>query len=105
MKKILVLLVLCGIVHAETIAVLRNEAGGVIVLTNLRENCGRYPGAVYSTSAESNRTLWGCWYSDDLMVHIDWNDGVKTSYLLEKFNINVENVRKLRERRSGGGSL
>ena len=90
-------------VYADTIGVLRNKAGGLIVLTDLREGCPRHPGAAYATTDSSNRTMWGCWYTDDLMVHIEWHDGDRTSYLLENFTINSDNIRRLRERRQGRG--
>ena len=109
MNKLIILLALCaGAAHADTVATLRNQANGLIVLTDMKEGCSRYPGAAYTVSGNSNKTWWGCWYSDDLMVHIDWKDGEKSSYLVENFTLNPEAVRKLRERRggnSGGQSL
>ena len=104
MKKIFIILAFCSsVVYAGTVAALKNQANGLIVLTDMKEGCARYPGAAYAVSGDTNKTFWGCWYSDDLMVHIDWKDGEKTSYLLENFTINSEAVRKLRERRNGGG--
>ena len=103
MKRLLIGLAMCGLAHADTIAMLKNQANGVIVLTDRKEGCSKYPGAAYSVSGNSNNTWWGCWYSDDIMVHIDWNDGAKTSYLVDNFTVNHENLRKLRERRGSGG--
>jgi hypothetical protein len=104
MNKLIFLFALCaGVAHADTVATLRNQSNGLIVLTDMKEGCSRYPGAAYTVSGNSNKTWWGCWYSDDLMVHIDWKDGEKTSYLVENFTINPEAVRKLRERKNSGG--
>lgn len=103
MKKIFILLALCGLAHAETIATLRNKAGGLIVLTDVQtDRCRDFVGAVYSTM-ENNQTSWGCWFTDDLMVHIRWSDGDTRAYPIENFTINTEAVRRLRERRKGGG--
>ena len=103
MRKILVLLALCGIAHADTIATLRNKAGGVIVLTDVQtDRCRDFVGAVYATM-DNNQTSWGCWFSDDLMVHIKWNDGDTRAYPIDSFTINTEAVRRLRDRRKSGG--
>jgi hypothetical protein len=102
MKKILIVLALCGSAYADTLAILKNQANGVIVLTDSKEGCSRYPGAAYAMSGDTNKTFWGCWYSDDIMVHIDWKDGEKTSYLVERFKLHEENVKKWRDRNPKG---
>jgi hypothetical protein len=104
--KFLPVLALCsGLANADTVATLQNKAGGVIVLTDVStERCRGFAGAVYAT-ADNSQTYWGCWFSDDMMVHIRWADGDTRAYPLEKFTVNTETARKLRERRQGGSSL
>jgi len=87
--------------HADTVATLRNKAGGVIVLTDVTtDSCRGFVGAAYSTTS-SNRTMWGCWFSDDLMVHIKWSDGDSTAYSVDVFDINEAVARRLRNRLKG----
>lgn len=101
MKKLLLLLAFCGFAHAETLGYIQNQNKGFIAITDLPDGCGRYPGAAYAISGNTNNTLWGCWYSDDMMIHIDWNDGVRTSYFIADFTLNVEKIRRFKERRNG----
>jgi hypothetical protein len=104
MKKFLMCLMLCaGMAHADIIATLRNKAGGLIVLTDVSiDRCKNYAGTAYATGSDS-KTTWGCWFSDDLMVHVRWTDGDTTAYPLENFTVNEEVVKRFRERRKGGG--
>ena len=104
LRKILpVLLLWCSVAHADIIATLKNRAGGVIVLTDVpTDRCKNYAGTAYATGSDS-KTSWGCWFSDDLMVHIRWTDGDTTAYPIENFTVNEEAVKRFRERRRGGG--
>ncbi len=104
MKKLLIFLALwCGLANADIIATLRNRAGGLIVLTDVSiDRCKNYAGTAYTTGSDS-KTSWGCWFSDDLMVHIRWTDGDTTAYPIENFTVNEEVVKRFRERRRGGG--
>lgn len=87
--------------HADTVATLNNRAGGVIVLTDVAtDSCRGFVGAVYATG-ERNRTMWGCWFSDDLMVHIRWDDGDTRAYSIGSFEINEPVARRLRNRLKG----
>ena len=88
MKKLIIALaIFASVAHAEIIAVLRNRAGGTIALTDVStQKCGSTSRAAYSTSP-SNETAWGCWFLDDLMVHITWLDGKTWSYPVESFHI------------------
>lgn len=105
MKRLLIALALCGVVNAETIATLKNKAGGYIILTDVAtDRCRGFVGAAYATM-ENNQTTWGCWFSDDMMVHIRWYDGDTRAYPIDDFSVNTEAVRKLRERRNKGQSL
>lgn len=101
--KLLPLLALCGLAHADTIATLRNKAGGLIVLTDVvTERCKGFAGAVYTIS-DNNQTSWGCWMSDELMVHVRWSDGDTRAYPIESFTVNDEALRRFRDRRRNGG--
>jgi hypothetical protein len=101
MKKLLLALAFCGFAHADTVATLKNKAGGLIILTDVvTEQCRNFVGAAYTTRSD-NQTSWGCWFSDDMMVHIRWHDGDTRAYPIDSFTINEEAARKLRERRRG----
>ena len=105
MKSIVIACLACLsiTVQADTVATLRNKGGGLIVLTDVQtEVCKDFAGSVYSTN-ENSKTLWGCWFSDDLMVHVKWNDGDIRSYPISAFEVNVPNARRMRERNSRGG--
>jgi len=105
MKKLLVALAFCGIAQAETIAMLKNKAGGYIYITDVvTDRCRSFTGAAYTTT-DNNQTSWGCWVSDDMMVHIKWHDGDTRAYPIENFTLTEEAARKARERRKGGQSL
>lgn len=105
MKKILVSLLLCLSAHAsaDTVAWLENQGGGKIILTD--NTCPSDPAqfVAYGTS-QSISTQFGCWFSDDMMVHITWTkSGNFKSYPLEIWNVNQDVVRKLRRKQSGSG--
>lgn len=104
MKKLMIVLALCaGMAQAETIATLRNKAGGLIVLTDVvTERCKGFAGAVYTIS-DNNQTQWGCWMSDELMVHVRWSDGDTRAYPIDNWTINEEVLKRFRERRRSGG--
>ena len=103
MKKLLICLALwCGLANADIIATLKNKAGGLIILTDVKtDKCKN--GVAYSYGS-SNTTYWGCWFTDELMVHVRWTDGETTAYPIENFTITEEWANKSR-RRSGGQSL
>lgn len=99
---VLSLLAAASIAHADTVATLNNRAGGLIVLTDvMTDSCRSFAGTVYATTS-SNKTLWGCWFSDDMMVHIRWDDGSTTAYALNNFEVNEPVARRLRNRIKGG---
>ena len=75
MKKLLVALAIFGVAQAETIATLKNKAGGYIYITNVvMDRCKGFSGTAYTTT-DNNQTTFGCWFADDIMVHIRWPDG------------------------------
>ena len=68
---------------AESIAYLANKGGGRIVITD--EVCSNQKGKIAYTTGDSN-TILGCWFIDDLYVHIVWaDDGKMRSYPLENW--------------------
>jgi hypothetical protein len=68
---------------AESIAYLANKGGGRIVITD--EACSNQKGKIAYTTGDSN-TILGCWFIDDLYVHIVWaDDGKLRSYPLENW--------------------
>jgi len=70
---------------AESIAYLANKGGGRIVITD--EACSNQKGKIAYTTGDSN-TILGCWFIDDLYVHIVWSDdGKLRSYPLENWTL------------------
>ena len=106
MKKLLILAALvCGTAQADTVAIMRNNGGGIMVLTDLQTpECRSFVGAVY-TMTSRNETLWGCWFSDDLMVHVRWSDGDTRAYPVSGFEVHQRNATRLREKHNRGGNL
>ena len=107
MKKIAIaMLAFAGFAAtADTVATLRNKAGGVIVLTDVQtDTCKAFAGSVYTT-VDNGKSLWGCWFSDDLMVHVRWSDGDTRAYPINAFEVNVPNARRLRERNNSGSNV
>ena len=108
MKKILFVffMLVSNMVVADTVGWMENNGGGKIVLTdNTCKSDARQFMAYASSSSIS--TQFGCWFSDDTMVHITWeSSGNFRSYPLENWNINNEAAKRLRQRlksKSGGG--
>lgn len=70
---------------AEVIAVLRNQAGGFINLTDsATEICKPNGRAVFATSRDGGSS-WGCWYLLDEMIHVRWNSGKTSAFPTEDF--------------------
>ena len=97
MKKLICLfLATLSIAYADTLATTPNNAGGLLVLTDVP--CDGTRGFhVYSSSPNSD-TLFGCWFSDSSMVHITWRNGSVRSYELTGWEINEQVLRKMRTR-------
>jgi len=77
MNKLLLGLVLVSTsAFCEPIAYTANEGGGKIVVTNETCNGSTYKLA-YATHPDIN-TQFGCWYSDQVGIHINWsNSGMR----------------------------
>lgn len=81
MRKIAALLAalgFAGAAYAAIFAIGRNNAGGMMVLTD--EKCNGSGGRVAYTELKDYPTLFGCWVYDGLMIHVRWNDGDVRSY-------------------------
>ena len=82
MKKLLALLLLCLSVHAnaEVIATMPNNANGLMYFTNTHcSGKSTYWKVVYSTY-DNGRSIYGCWFFDDPMVHVEWNSGGTSAF-------------------------
>jgi len=97
MKKLLLSLILAASpVLADTVATLNNDNGGIMVLTDVA--CKDGSGYHMYSQSPSYRTLFGCWWSDNSMVHVTWSDGEVRSYPLALWRVNVEVARRMRSR-------
>ena len=105
MKKLIaaIFIALSSLAQADTAGSMNNKAGGMLVLTDVL--CKDKGGYIMYSSANGSRTLFGCWFSDDTMVHVTWDDGELMSYPLERWNFNVEVLRRMRQRMNSGKSL
>lgn len=105
MKKILVSLLLClsaAAANADTVGWMYNNGGGKIILTD-RDCEGDARQFMAYASSQSVSTQFGCWFSDDSMVHITWTaSGNFKSYPLESWTLNNEVVKRLRQRLNKG---
>lgn len=103
MKKILVLLLLSLSVHAnaDTVGWMPNNGGGKIVLTDKDCPDDARQFMAYTTSSTVS-TQFGCWFSDDVMVHITWSStGSFKAYPLENWTLNESVIKRLRQRIKG----
>lgn len=87
---------------ADTVGWMPNNGGGKIVITDKDCQSDSRQFMAYTTSS-SISTQFGCWFSDDVMVHITWEStGSFKSYPLENWNINSDVLKRLRQRLKGG---
>lgn len=105
MKKIaLILLFVATWANADTVGWQENNSGGKIILTDKACNSDSRQFMAYASSTQIS-TQFGCWFSDDVMVHITWEKtGNLKSYPLEDWNINTEVAKKLRQRLKGSNN-
>lgn len=107
MKKILFVcfMLVSNMVVADTVGWMANNGGGKIVLTDKDCQSDSRQFMAYASSA-SIGTQFGCWFSDDAMVHITW-ESTETlrSYPLEQWNINSEVAKRLRQRLKSSGNI
>lgn len=101
-KHLIALLLACGLAHADTVATSQNEAGGMMVITDVP--CKGKNGWYAYASARGSSTLFGCWWSDQTMVHITWDDGDVRSYPFGVWVVNAEVARRMGDKGKGGGT-
>ena len=90
MKKLLLALSLvCCLSNATTIATMKNEAGGLIVLTDSK--CDKNSRLAYGNDSSGN-TVLGCWFTDDNFVFITWKDGSIKTYPFEIWTFKVKST-------------
>lgn len=90
-KLLLTLLLAVGVAHADVIATMENRAGGLIYLTDVSlKGCGSNGRAVYATSKEG-KSIWGCWFVDDVSVHIKWDSGDSSAFPAGAFTLMKKN--------------
>lgn len=77
MKLLLALALVTSTAGAGTVAMMKNSAGGVIVLTDVK--CDKKSLVAYA-NANTGKTMMGCWFADDNFVFIRWNDGEISTY-------------------------
>lgn len=101
MMAVLLLLLLSAHANADTVGWMPNNGGGKIVITDKDCQSDSRQFMAYTTSS-SISTQFGCWFSDDVMVHITWEStGSFKSYPLENWNINSDVIKRLRQRLKG----
>ena len=77
MKRLLLALLFACSAQAGTVAAMKNNAGGLIVLTDIK--CDKKSLVVYANTG-NGQTAFGCWFADDNFVFIRWNDGEVRTY-------------------------
>ena len=87
MKRLLLALILVGYAQAGTVAMMKNNAGGMIVLTDVK--CDKKSLVVYA-NADNGKTMFGCWFADDNFVFIRWNDGETRTYPLTDWTVKAK---------------
>jgi hypothetical protein len=71
--------------HATAIATMPNKAGGEIILTDVVADVCNGNMIAYTTSP-TGPTQYGCWWNDERMVHIMYdNDGRTWSHPISNF--------------------
>ena len=95
-KLLLILLLVCGSANAEILALLRNQAGGIMYFTDAQcaTESNPYWKIIYSTIS-GGQTVWGCWFYSDGMVHVRWQNGNTSAFDATDLT--------LTKKRSGGG--
>lgn len=73
----LALVFLVTTASAETVAFMKNNAGGVIVLTD--QKCEKKMYVTYA-NANNGQTMFGCWFADENFIFIRWSDGEVKTY-------------------------
>ena len=73
--------------HADTVATSVNDAGGLMVLSDVKCSGERNLFVAYTVVPSSSRTLMGCWTMDDNFIFIRWSDGDVRTYPFSMWDI------------------
>ena len=89
-RVLLCLLLLMGVAKAESLAVIGNDANGLIVLTDEKPpNCKPGWWFIYSTDRHG-KMMRGCWQMVQegpvWFVHVWWSDSTEYSYFADSFH-------------------
>ena len=83
MKKLLLSLLLASSLtaHAEIIALLANNAGGMMHFTDAQcsSKSSPYWKVIYSLTKDG-KSIFGCWMYADNMVHVHWDSGSTSAF-------------------------
>ena len=73
---------------------IENDVGGRIVITEdaCPNDTGKYWAFAYAARGDR---LEGCWTSRQKMAFVTWENGTRSAYPLDKFEMNVQSKRKL----------
>lgn len=92
MKKLLLILLLAaGMAQADTIATMRNQAGGFIYLTNTQTKDCKPEGRVVYATSDGGGSTWGCWFLIDDMIHVAWDAGGTSAFKVTSFTLVKKN--------------
>ena len=105
MKKLIaaIFIALSSLAQADTAGSMNNKAGGMLVLTDVL--CKDKGGYIMYSSANGSRTLFGCWFSDDTMVHVQWHDGDVRSYPFNIFRLYLDVLKRMKTKKAPGLDL
>lgn len=90
MKRLILIGLLFPILaNAEVVLFTKNNAGGLIVLTD--EMCNDNKNRLAYSTVDNADTVMGCWVNDKVAIHIRWYNGSLRSYGYENWEIVKKN--------------
>lgn len=72
--------------HAAELAYLPNQAGGQIVLTDVKPDACSGRAIAFARTSDGN-TLYGCWTPGERFITIEWSDGDFRTYPIADFEL------------------
>ena len=101
MKKLIAIALLCcTAAQADTAATMTNANNGITVFTDIPCTGGK--GYIAYAQSPVSSTLYGCWWSDDMMVHMTYSDGDLRSYPFSYIEPNIPVLQRMREKQRKG---
>jgi hypothetical protein len=88
MKRLLFALLLVGSAQAATVAMMKNNADGLIVLSDAQ--CKGSKTYVAYATADNSPTMFGCWFMDEQFIHINWNQAGVRSYPVQNWTVKAK---------------